>query len=72
MHCTLVLLLQVVYSKLILMTQEELYPSELWSAREARSAARNLDTNSASVRGPRKTTENLLRISRSQDLPDAN
>jgi hypothetical protein len=29
-------------------------------------------TNSAFAQGPRKTTENLDRVGRSQDLPDAN
>jgi hypothetical protein len=29
-------------------------------------------TNSAFALGPRKTTENLDRVGRSQDLPDAN
>jgi hypothetical protein len=32
----------------------------------------NLVTNSAFALGSRKTTENLDRVSRSQDLPDAN
>jgi hypothetical protein len=31
-----------------------------------------LGTNSAFAVGPRKTTENLDRVGRSQDLPDAN
>jgi hypothetical protein len=31
-----------------------------------------LGTNSAFARGSRKTTENLDRVGRSQDLPDAN
>jgi hypothetical protein len=36
------------------------------------SATWNLGTNSAFAMGPRKTTENLDRVGRSQDLPDAN
>jgi hypothetical protein len=32
----------------------------------------NLGTNSASALGPRKSTENLDRVGRSQDLPDGN
>jgi hypothetical protein len=36
------------------------------------SATWNLGTNSAFAVGPRKTTENLDRVGRSQDLPDAN
>jgi hypothetical protein len=39
---------------------------------EACSATWNLGTNSAFSLGPRKTTENLDRVSRSQDLPDTN
>jgi hypothetical protein len=31
-----------------------------------------LGTNSAFALGPRKTTENLDQVGRSQDLPDAN
>jgi hypothetical protein len=42
------------------------------AACKARSAKSNLGTNSAFALGPRKTTENLDRVSRSQDLPDAN
>jgi hypothetical protein len=42
------------------------------AAWEACSATWNLGTNSAFALGPRKTTENLDRIGRSQDLPDAN
>jgi hypothetical protein len=42
------------------------------AACEARSATWNLGTKSASALGPRKTTENLDRVGRSQDLPDAN
>ena len=40
------------------------------AACEACSATWNLGTNSAFALGPRKTTENLDRIGRSQDLPD--
>jgi hypothetical protein len=40
--------------------------------REASSAMWNLCTNSAFVLGSRKTTENLDRVGRTQDLPDAN
>jgi hypothetical protein len=39
---------------------------------EVYSATWNLGTNSAFALGPRKTTENLHRDGRSQDLPDAN
>jgi hypothetical protein len=39
---------------------------------EACSATWNLGTNSTFALGPRKTTENLDRVGRSQDLPDAN
>jgi hypothetical protein len=39
---------------------------------EAYSATWNLDTNSAFALGPRKTMENLHRVGRSQDFPDAN
>jgi hypothetical protein len=42
------------------------------AAWEACSATWNLGTSSALVLGPRKTTENLERVRRSQDLPDAN
>jgi hypothetical protein len=42
------------------------------AAWEACSATWNLGTNSAFALGPRKTMENLDRIGRSQDLPDAN
>jgi hypothetical protein len=42
------------------------------AACEARSATWNLGTNSAFALGSRKTTENLDRVGRSQDLPDAN
>jgi hypothetical protein len=40
------------------------------AACEACSATWNLSTNSAFALGPRKTTDNLDRIGRSQDLPD--
>jgi hypothetical protein len=36
------------------------------------SAAWDLGTNSAFALGPRKSTESLDRVGRSQDLPDAN
>jgi hypothetical protein len=39
---------------------------------EACSATLNLGTNSAFALRPRKATENLYRIGRSQDLPNAN
>jgi hypothetical protein len=42
------------------------------AACEACSARCNLGTNSVFALGMRKTTENLDRIGRSQDLPDAN
>jgi hypothetical protein len=42
------------------------------AAWEACSATWNLGTNSAFALGPRKPTENLDRVGRSQDLPDAN
>jgi hypothetical protein len=42
------------------------------AAWEACNATWNLGTNSAFALGPRKTTENLDRVDRSQDLPDAN
>jgi hypothetical protein len=42
------------------------------AAWEAYSATWNLGTNSAFALGTRKTTENLDRVGRSQDLPDAN
>jgi hypothetical protein len=42
------------------------------AAWEACSATWNLSTNSTFALGPRKTTENLYRVGRSQDLPDAN
>jgi hypothetical protein len=38
---------------------------------EACSATWNLGTNSASALGSRKTRENLARVGRSQDVPDA-
>jgi hypothetical protein len=41
------------------------------AACEASRATWNLGTNSAFALGSRKTTENLDRIGRSQDLPDA-
>jgi hypothetical protein len=41
------------------------------AACEACSATWNLGTSSAFALGPRKTTENLGRVGRSQDLPDA-
>jgi hypothetical protein len=41
------------------------------AACEASSATWNLVSNSAFALGPRKTTENLDRVGRSQDLPDA-
>jgi hypothetical protein len=45
----------------------------IWRAAcEACSATWNLGTNSASALGSRKTTKNLNRVGRSQDLPDAN
>jgi hypothetical protein len=45
----------------------------IWRAAwEACSATWNLGTNSAFALGSRKTTENLDRVGRSQDLPDAN
>jgi hypothetical protein len=39
---------------------------------ETCSAMWNLGTNSECTLGPKKTTENLDGINRSQDLPDAN
>jgi hypothetical protein len=42
------------------------------AAWEACSATWNLGTNSAFALGPRKTTEILDRVGRSQDLPDVN
>jgi hypothetical protein len=42
------------------------------AAYEAYRATWNLGTNSAFALGPNKTTENLDRVGRSQDLPDAN
>jgi hypothetical protein len=42
------------------------------AACEACSATWNLGTNSAFALGSRKTTENLDRVGRWQDLPDAN
>jgi hypothetical protein len=42
------------------------------AACEACSTTWNLGTNSAFALGSRKTTENLDRVGRSQDLPDAN
>jgi hypothetical protein len=42
------------------------------AAWEACSATLNLGTNSAFALGPRKTMENLDRVGRSQDLPEAN
>jgi hypothetical protein len=42
------------------------------AAWEACSATWNLGANSAFALGPRKTTENLDRVGRSQDLTDAN
>jgi hypothetical protein len=36
------------------------------------SATWNLGTNSAFALGPRKTTENLDRVGRLQEIPDAN
>jgi hypothetical protein len=42
------------------------------AAWEACSATWNLGTNSAFALGLRKTTENLDRVGRPQDLPDAN
>jgi hypothetical protein len=42
------------------------------AACEACNAAWNLGTNSTFALGSRKTTENLDRLGRSQDLPDAN
>jgi hypothetical protein len=44
----------------------------LRAACEACSATWNLGTNSTFALEPRKTTENLDRVGRSQDLPDAN
>jgi hypothetical protein len=45
----------------------------IWRAAwEACSTTWNFGTNSAFALGPRKTTGNLDRIGRSQDLPDAN
>jgi hypothetical protein len=41
------------------------------AACEVCSSTCNLGTNSAFALGPSKTTENLDRIGRSQDLPDA-
>jgi hypothetical protein len=59
------------------MTLEGLNYGEIWSnigmsASEASSATWNLGTNSAFALGPRKTTEKLDRVGRSQELPDAN
>jgi hypothetical protein len=53
---------------------ELIFDINIWRAAcEACSATRNLGTNSAfAAVGPRKTTENLDRVGRSQDLPDAN
>jgi hypothetical protein len=42
------------------------------AAWETCSAPWNLGTNSEFALGPRKTTENLDRVGRSQDIPDAN
>jgi hypothetical protein len=42
------------------------------AACEACSATWSLGTNSAFALGPRKTTENLDRVDRSQDITDAN
>jgi hypothetical protein len=42
------------------------------AASEACSATWNLGTNTAFDLGPRKAKENLVRVGRSQDLPDAN
>jgi hypothetical protein len=42
------------------------------AACEACRATWNLGTNSAFALGPRKTTENLDRVGRSQELPEAN
>jgi hypothetical protein len=42
------------------------------AACEACSSTWNLGINSAFALGSRKTTENLDRIGRSQELPDAN
>jgi hypothetical protein len=42
------------------------------AACEAYSATWNLGTNSAFALGSRKITRNLVRVGRSQDLPDAN
>jgi hypothetical protein len=45
----------------------------IWRAAwEACSGTWNLGTNSEFALGPTKTTENLNRVGRSQDLPDAN
>jgi hypothetical protein len=59
------------------MTFEGLHYSEILSnigraACEACSATWDLGTNSAFALGPRKPTENLDRVGRSQDLADAN
>jgi hypothetical protein len=42
------------------------------AAHEACSATWNLYTNSTFALGPSKTTGNLVRVGRSQNLPDAN
>jgi hypothetical protein len=42
------------------------------AAWEACRATWNVGTNSAFAQGLRKTTTNLKRVGRSQDLPDAN
>jgi hypothetical protein len=59
------------------MTLRGLRYSEIWSniwraTCEASSAPWNLGTNSAFALGPSKTTGNLNRVGRSQDLPEAN
>jgi hypothetical protein len=59
------------------MTLEGLHYSEIRSnigraTCEASRATWDLGNNSAFALGPRKTTQNLDRVGRSQDLPDAN
>jgi hypothetical protein len=65
---------KVIQSKVIVMlVQGEIVNVTIGRATwEACSATWNLGANSAFALGPKKTTENLDQVGRSQDLPDAN
>jgi hypothetical protein len=56
----------------VTLVQGEIFKVTIGRAeKEAYSAMWNLGTNSAFALGPRKTTENIDRVGRLQDLPDA-